>query len=99
MITVFNSFTRRQLGVASLAGSIHDTTACNSVPGLVLAQQEVCRKNPESLLCISEGARRGILECQQQFKFERWNCTTTSSYKVFGPILRRGEDTLRRFIG
>jgi hypothetical protein len=59
---------------------------------LVLAQQEVCRKNPESLLCISEGAKRGIMECQQQFKFERWNCTTNAQ-KVFGPVLRRGEKT------
>ncbi|KAK7503459.1 hypothetical protein BaRGS_00005380, partial [Batillaria attramentaria] len=80
----------RYLGVASLAGAVQDTSTCNEVPGLVLAQQEVCRKNPESILCISEGARRGILECQEQFKYERWNCTASATYKVFGPILRRG---------
>ncbi|KAL8565588.1 hypothetical protein ACOMHN_067537 [Nucella lapillus] len=78
-----------QLGVASLAGTVQDISTCNNVPGLVLAQQEVCRKNPESLLCVIEGARRGIYECQQQFKFERWNCTT-NAHKVFGPVLRRG---------
>ncbi|XP_025107621.1 protein Wnt-16-like isoform X1 [Pomacea canaliculata] len=77
------------LGVASLAGSAPETV-CSEVPGLVLAQQEVCQKNPESLFCISEGARRGILECQQQFKYERWNCTTSTNQKVFGPVLKKG---------
>ncbi|PVD25186.1 hypothetical protein C0Q70_15684 [Pomacea canaliculata] len=79
----------RYLGVASLAGSAPETV-CSEVPGLVLAQQEVCQKNPESLFCISEGARRGILECQQQFKYERWNCTTSTNQKVFGPVLKKG---------
>ncbi|KAK3797887.1 hypothetical protein RRG08_052486 [Elysia crispata] len=77
------------LGVASLAGSVHDDK-CNELPGLVQEQLQVCRENPESLLCISEGARRGILECQSQFKFERWNCTTQRNHTVFGPILTKG---------
>ncbi|GFO01936.1 protein wnt [Plakobranchus ocellatus] len=76
------------LGIASLAGSVQDDT-CNQVPGLVQQQLQVCRENPESLHCISEGARRGILECQSQFRFERWNCTTQRNYTVFGPILRK----------
>ncbi|CAL1527163.1 unnamed protein product [Lymnaea stagnalis] len=77
------------LGVASLAGSIRDDT-CSEVPGLVQQQLQVCKDNPQSLLCISEGARRGILECQSQFRFERWNCTTQRNYTVFGPVLRKG---------
>ncbi|XP_041347843.1 protein Wnt-16-like [Gigantopelta aegis] len=77
------------LGVASLAGALHDNT-CNEVPGLVIQQLEVCKNNPESLLCVSEGARRGIIECQAQFKYERWNCTTDSNHTVFGPVLKRG---------
>ncbi|RUS78297.1 hypothetical protein EGW08_013932 [Elysia chlorotica] len=77
------------LGVASLAGSVRDDK-CNELPGLVQEQLQVCRENPESLLCISEGARRGILECQSQFKNERWNCTTQRNHTVFGPILRKG---------
>ncbi|XP_059172545.1 protein Wnt-16-like isoform X2 [Physella acuta] len=77
------------LGVASLAGSLHDSS-CNEVPGLVHQQLQVCKDNPQSLMCISEGAKRGILECQSQFRFERWNCTTQKNYTVFGPILRKG---------
>ena len=76
--------------MASLAGSVHDEM-CSEVPGLVREQMQVCRDNPESLLCVSEGARRGILECQSQFRFERWNCSTQQNYTVFGPLLRKGE--------
>ncbi|XP_046369566.1 protein Wnt-16-like [Haliotis rufescens] len=78
------------LGVASLAGALHDDS-CNDLPGLVVQQQEVCRKNPQSLLCISDGARRGILECQKQFKYERWNCTARiRNNTVFQTVLKKG---------
>ncbi|ESO91227.1 hypothetical protein LOTGIDRAFT_105620, partial [Lottia gigantea] len=60
------------------------------IPGLVIQQKEVCQKNPESVYCIGEGARRGILECQKQFKFERWNCTLIGNNTVFGHVLSKG---------
>lgn len=78
----------RYLGVSSLSALHGDT--CNEVPGLVWRQVEVCRNNPQSLFCISEGARRGILECKQQFRYERWNCTTQPNHSVFGQILSKG---------
>lgn len=83
-------YVSRYLGVASLAGSLHDDT-CSEVPGLVHEQLQVCKDNPQSLLCISEGAKRGILECQDQFRFERWNCSTQRNFTVFGPVIRKGK--------
>lgn len=91
----------RYLGVASLAGARTptapentntntNTNTCNNVPGLVVQQLQVCQRNPESLLCIKQGARLGIYECQSQFKYERWNCTTSKNYTVFGEVLRKG---------
>ncbi|KAK0051883.1 protein Wnt-16, partial [Biomphalaria pfeifferi] len=77
------------LGVMPLAGTPHDDV-CSEVPGLVDQQLQVCKDNPQSLPSISEGARRGILECQSQFRFERWNCSTEQNYTVFGPALKKG---------
>lgn len=85
---VFKYF--RYLGISALGTTLLQDDTCTEVPGLVIQQVEVCKNNPESLLCISEGARRGILECQYQFRNERWNCTTSSNYTVFGDVLRKG---------
>ncbi|XP_060075415.1 protein Wnt-16-like [Ylistrum balloti] len=78
------------LGVSSLAAVPQDRGTCSSVPGLVDLQQQECLKNPESILCVSRGAKAAITECQKQFKFERWNCTTSQNYSVFGPVLKKG---------
>eukprot|EP00106_Octopus_bimaculoides_P006797 XP_014774239.1 PREDICTED: protein Wnt-16-like [Octopus bimaculoides] len=78
----------RFLGVSSLS-TLHGDT-CNEVPGLVWRQIEVCRNNPQTLYCISEGARKGIMECKAQFRYERWNCTTQRNLSVFGQTLTKG---------
>ena len=87
---ITNPFTfYRYLGMSSV-GIEQQTEKCNAVPGLVSQQLNLCQNNPDSLLCVSEGARQAILECQNQFKFERWNCTTSQNYSVFGPIMTKG---------
>ena len=48
---------------------------CGRLPGLVLQQLNVCRKNPLAMPCVGLGARLGLVECQYQFQFERWNCS------------------------
>lgn len=82
-------YSYRYLGLSSV-GVMHDET-CKAVPGLVFKQLEVCENNPESILCISQGARRAIMECQSQFKNERWNCTTNKNQTVFGQIIAKGK--------
>ncbi|CAH1782952.1 unnamed protein product [Owenia fusiformis] len=78
------------LGLSSV-GVVPVPDSCGRIPGLVQPQLEVCQNNPEALPCVSEGARRGIIECKNQFKFERWNCTTNSrNSSVFGPVLHQG---------
>lgn len=64
---------------------------CGAIPGLVAQQIEVCMKHPGTIRSVSDGARRGIQECQFQFRNERWNCTTSpNEQSVFGYILERG---------
>ncbi|KAK2161575.1 hypothetical protein LSH36_114g01024 [Paralvinella palmiformis] len=80
------------LGVASIGlDSNPSPHICNLVPGLVYQQLRVCQDNPEAMPCVSLGAKLGIIECHDQFKYERWNCTTSSSYTVFGPVLEKGQ--------
>jgi len=78
------------LGVASLAAQQPKET-CLGVPGLVLQQIEICKNNPNAIWCVGEGVRLGIKECKQQFKHERWNCTTLpNNEEVFGPVILKG---------
>ncbi|RWS29971.1 Wnt16 like-like protein [Leptotrombidium deliense] len=71
-------------------GSPTAEALCATVPGLVSQQLRVCEAHPNAMLGVSEGARRGIVECQQQFKNERWNCTPEGEFEVFGHTLQRG---------
>ncbi|KAK3101566.1 hypothetical protein FSP39_004536, partial [Pinctada imbricata] len=85
----------RYLGVSSAVTSVNkpeqETTAiCNQYPQLVTEQKQVCARNPRSLLCVTEGAKKAIYECQHQFKTERWNCTLSANYSVFGHFLTKG---------
>jgi len=65
---------------------------CGTLPGLVAQQVEVCQSYPDTITAVSDGARRGIRECQFQFRHERWNCTTRDDdYSVFGYTLTRGK--------
>ncbi|XP_046985609.1 protein Wnt-16-like isoform X2 [Schistocerca americana] len=64
---------------------------CSSLPGLVQQQVAECVDKPGAIHSVSDGARRGIQECQYQFRNERWNCTTKNDEQsVFGNILKRG---------
>ncbi|XP_064088505.1 protein Wnt-16-like isoform X2 [Macrobrachium nipponense] len=64
---------------------------CQHLPGLVQQQVAVCQSNPDTIKSVSAGARRGINECQNQFKNERWNCTTGGDVDMpFGYTIKRG---------
>ncbi|XP_022242216.1 protein Wnt-16-like [Limulus polyphemus] len=65
------------------------SSICSSVPGLVTKQKDVCEEQPSSMNAVIVGIRRGILECQQQFQNERWNCTPEGDENVFGYTLNR----------
>lgn len=64
---------------------------CKSIPGLVAQQVEVCQHFPDTITSVADGARRGIQECQYQFRHERWNCSTSEDQSVFGYSLQRGK--------
>lgn len=52
---------------------------------------EICKNEPALLKKISDGVALGHRECQYQFRFRRWNCT--SSRKSMRKVLLRGKCT------
>ena len=78
---------------------------CGRLPGLVLQQLDVCRRNPLAMPCVELGARLGLVECQYQFQYERWNCSpvaaaaaaaTSDSDTTAQPNITSSVDTLIR---
>ena len=64
---------------------------CQHLPGLVQQQVSVCQSHPDTIRSVSDGARRGITECQYQFRNERWNCSTVNDADIpFGYTIKRG---------
>ncbi|XP_013405759.1 protein Wnt-5a-like, partial [Lingula anatina] len=51
-------------------------------------QKKLCIKDDDILQVIARGARKGIQECQYQFRTRRWNCPTKNSTDVFGKVLQ-----------
>ncbi|XP_038157442.1 protein Wnt-16 [Cyprinodon tularosa] len=60
-------------------------------PVLSARQRELCRRKPFLLPSVRDGAQLAVSECQNQFRRERWNCSTTREpTAVFGYELTSG---------
>lgn len=69
-------------------------TLCVQLKGLSLGQQKLCTLYHDHMPSVGSGAQMGINECQYQFRFRRWNCTTIQGdSSVFGPVLQIGKHT------
>ncbi|XP_060676907.1 protein Wnt-6-like [Hemiscyllium ocellatum] len=60
---------------------------CRKAKRLAGRQAELCQTQPEIVSEVAKGARLGIRECQHQFRFRKWNCTTHKKY--FSKILQQ----------
>lgn len=52
-------------------------------------QRRMCRRDPGVAETLVEAVSMSALECQYQFRFERWNCTLEGRYRA--SLLKRGE--------
>lgn len=68
---------------------------CSHVP-LSPRQKSLCQKKSFLLPSIQDGARLAVSECQNQFRHERWNCSTSQTPSVFGQELTSGESSSSR---
>ncbi|KAB0393688.1 hypothetical protein E2I00_010794 [Balaenoptera physalus] len=58
------------------------------VRGLERKQRRMCRRDPGVAETLVEAVSMSALECQYQFRFERWNCTLEGRYRA--SLLKRG---------
>lgn len=64
---------------------------CGKIPGLTYKQRLLCAAKPDAMVAISNGAKLGLAECQEQFKYHRWNCTAIGSRNGFGHVVVVGK--------
>ena len=82
----------RALAQMSSLAHISDKDNCEDLSGLVKRQRRICRRNIELMDSVRVGALMAIDECQAQFKYRRWNCSTENNLKLFGNvILKQGQ--------
>jgi hypothetical protein len=72
---------------------------CTQIPGLSPGQAKLCQLYQDHMSSVGRGARAGIAECQWQFRYRRWNCSTVEDSTVFGPVLQIGTDGQANFFG
>lgn len=53
-------------------------------------QRRMCRRDPGVAETLMEAISMSALECQYQFRFERWNCSLEGRYRA--NILKRGRE-------
>nr|BAB88819.1 ascidian homolog of wnt-5 [Halocynthia roretzi] len=86
---------------SAMRATVADTSIpCSEIPSLSHSQRALCQKYRDHILLVSEGAQKGIEECQYQFRARRWNCSTTTNKKrkidnndsstVFGKVIDIG---------
>lgn len=66
---------------------------CNGIPGLTKEQRDLCYGNPDVTVAALKGLQIAISECQHQFTWHRWNCsslTTNSRTQKSNVLLQRG---------
>uniref|UniRef100_A0A665V687 Protein Wnt n=1 Tax=Echeneis naucrates TaxID=173247 RepID=A0A665V687_ECHNA len=57
-----------------------ETYICRKAKRLAGKQAELCQTQPEIVSEVAKGARLGVRECQYQFRYRRWNCTSHNKY-------------------
>lgn len=76
-------------------GALGARVICDNIPGLVNKQRQLCQGHPDLMQSIGEGAKEWIRECQHQFRYHRWNCSTLDrDHTVFGRVMLRSESPL-----
>ncbi|KAJ9579520.1 hypothetical protein L9F63_004812, partial [Diploptera punctata] len=52
---------------------------CNTFPGLSKEQRDLCHRYPDVTTSAIQGLQLAVDECQYQFQWDRWNCSTLNT--------------------
>ena len=77
--------------MSSVVAALEAHVICGRIPGLTSQQRDMCRTSPDAMVAVGDGVRLGIVECQEQFRHRRWNCSAIGSGSVFGHVVVVGE--------
>ncbi|KAF9811865.1 hypothetical protein SFRURICE_021222, partial [Spodoptera frugiperda] len=72
---------------------LSSSLTCRLVGGLTREQRAVCHEAPDTVAIAFEGLQLAVKECQHQFRWHRWNCSslmTKSSNPHSSSIMKRG---------
>nr|CAD7585778.1 unnamed protein product [Timema genevievae] len=58
---------------------VTSSTVCKTFPGLSKEQLELCHRYPDVTMTAVEGLQMAVDECQYQFQWHRWNCSSLST--------------------
>uniref|UniRef100_A0A182SQ65 Protein Wnt n=1 Tax=Anopheles maculatus TaxID=74869 RepID=A0A182SQ65_9DIPT len=79
-VTLYRRQDDRLLVAAHRVQSLPDVRAtCRTVPGLTRDQLELCYRASDVTAAAIEGLELGVRECQYQFQWHRWNCSSLST--------------------
>ncbi|KOB70980.1 Protein Wnt [Operophtera brumata] len=73
---------------------LNSALTCRLVGGLAREQRSVCREAPDATSIAFEGLQIAVKECQHQFRWHRWNCSSLavrSSNPHASSIMKRGK--------
>lgn len=72
---------------------LNPNTVCKNTPSLNREQLELCKTQADVVASALQGAQMAVHECQQQFAYTRWNCSsleTKNGNPLTSDLLARG---------
>ncbi|XP_046661333.1 protein Wnt-7b [Homalodisca vitripennis] len=87
ILATLSLLTSSNFRVVSSVVALGAHVICSRVPGLTPRQRDMCRAAPDAMIAVGDGIRLATLECQQQFKTHRWNCSAIGKGNSFGHVV------------
>ena len=88
----------RSIATIAAVDHVRQKEECDQLGGLVKQQRQICKRNVDMMDAVKAGAVHSIDECQYQFRYRRWNCSTVNTATVFGRIVKAGQSLSRCFV-
>jgi len=60
--------------------ALGSSALCARLSGLSPGQRRFCQLYEDHMPSVAGGVRLAVTECQRQFRYRRWNCSTASHH-------------------